>query len=65
MRRTHCLEQLSQRFPITSETRGRTNYWLAGFGSLVEVVGPEGLRAEFREEARRLFRSYDVNHVGQ
>ena len=29
-------------------------WWLAGFGSLVEVLGPDSLREEFREEARRL-----------
>ena len=28
-------------------------WWLAGFGSLVEVLGPASLREEFREEARR------------
>ena len=33
-------------------------WWLAGFGSLVEVLGPESLRAEFREEARKLGMNY-------
>ena len=33
-------------------------WWLAGFGSLVEVIGPASLRREFREEARRLAEIY-------
>lgn len=33
-------------------------WWLAGFGSLAEVLGPASLREEFREEARRLTRIY-------
>lgn len=33
-------------------------WWLAGFGSLVEVLGPDSLREEFREEARQLARIY-------
>ncbi len=33
-------------------------WWLSGFGSLVEVLGPESLREEFREEALRLARIY-------
>ena len=33
-------------------------WWLAGFGSLVEVLGPSSLREEFREEVRRLARIY-------
>ena len=33
-------------------------WWLAGFGSLVEVLGPDSLREEFREEARQLSRIY-------
>ncbi len=33
-------------------------WWLAGFGSSVEVLGPASLREEFREEARRLARIY-------
>ena len=33
-------------------------WWLAGFGSLVEVLGPESLREEFAEEARRLVGIY-------
>ncbi len=43
--------------PDTAQLR----WWLAGFGSLVEVVAPEGLRAEFREEARRLGRVYGLD----
>ena len=34
-------------------------WWLAGFGSGVEVLGPEALREEFREEARRLAGVYE------
>ena len=33
-------------------------WWMAGFGSLVEVLGPASLRDEFREEARQLARIY-------
>ena len=33
-------------------------WWLAGFGSLVEVLEPASLREEFREEARRLHQVY-------
>lgn len=33
---------------------GELRWWLAGFGSLVEVLGPASLREEFREEAQRL-----------
>ena len=33
-------------------------WWLAGFGSSVEVLEPGSLREEFREEARRLARIY-------
>ena len=33
-------------------------WWLAGFGSLVEVLGPASLREEFRDEARRLASTY-------
>ena len=33
-------------------------WWLAGFGSLVEVLGPDSLREEFREKARQLARIY-------
>ena len=50
------LEQLSRRFPITSETRGRTNYWY--------WIEPP-LTDELVEEARRLFGTYDVNQVSQ
>jgi len=34
-------------------------WWLAGFRSLVEVLGPGSLREEFREEARRLAGTYE------
>lgn len=40
-------------------------WWLAGFGSLVEVLGPEGLRGEFREEARKLGRVYGLDSAGR
>ena len=33
-------------------------WWLAGFGSLVEVLGPDSLREEFRDKARQLARIY-------
>ena len=36
--------------PDTADLR----WWLAGFGSAVEVLEPASLRAEFREHARRL-----------
>ena len=36
-------------------------WWLAGFGSLVEVLGPDSLREEFREEARRLAGIYEAD----
>lgn len=47
--------------PDTAQLR----WWLAGFGSLVEVLEPEGLRREFREEARRLGRVYGLDSVGR
>lgn len=34
-------------------------WWLAGFGCLVEVLEPESLREEFREEARGLAQIYE------
>lgn len=34
-------------------------WWLAGFGSLVEVLAPVSLREEFQEEARRLAEIYE------
>ena len=37
---------------------GELRWWLAGFGSLVEVLEPASLREEFREEARRLAKIY-------
>ena len=33
-------------------------WWLGGFGSLVEVLGPKSLREEFAEQARRLAETY-------
>ncbi|MDE0193079.1 MAG: WYL domain-containing protein [Gammaproteobacteria bacterium] len=36
--------------PDTADLR----WWLLGFGAGVEVLGPEGLRAEFADQARRL-----------
>ena len=42
--------------PDTAQLR----WWLAGFGSLVEVLEPESLREEFREEARRIAGVYDT-----
>ena len=45
--------------PDTAQLR----WWLAGFGSLVEVLGPEGLREEFREDARRLGMVYGLDSV--
>ena len=47
--------------PDTAQLR----WWLAGFGSLVEVLGPEGLREEFREEARKLGRVYGLDSAGR
>ena len=47
--------------PDTAQLR----WWLAGFGSLVEVLGPESLRAEFREEARRLVGVYKLGNSGR
>ena len=34
-------------------------WWLAGFGSLVEVLGPASLREEFREGTRRMAEIYN------
>ena len=45
--------QVEATVPDTAQLR----WWLAGFGSQVEVLEPESLRAEFREEARRLPKS--------
>ena len=39
-------------------------WWLAGFGSLVEVLGPASLREEFREEAWRLGDIYGSGRSG-
>ena len=47
--------------PDTAQLR----WWLSGFGSLVEVLGPVGLREEFREEARRLVRVYGLDSAGR
>ena len=41
--------------PDTAQLR----WWLAGFGSLVEVLEPESLRKEFAEKALRLARIYN------
>lgn len=40
-------------------------WWLAAFGSLVEVLRPESLREEFAAEARRLARAYGSNSRGR
>ena len=34
-------------------------WWISGFGSLVEVLGPAALRDEFREQARALAEMYE------
>ena len=34
-------------------------WWISGFGSLVEVLGPKALRDEFREQARALAEMYE------
>ena len=39
-------------------------WWLAGFGSLVEVLGPASLRDEIREEVRRLAGMYGSDAIG-
>ena len=39
-------------------------WWLSGFGSLVEVLGPPSLRKEFREEARQLAAIYRMDTIG-
>lgn len=39
-------------------------WWLAGFGSLVEVLGPASLREQFRDEARRLGEIYGPEMSG-
>ena len=36
-------------------------WWISGFGSLVEVLGPAALRDEFREQARALAEMYEQN----
>ena len=38
-------------------------WWLAGFGSLVEVLGPDSLREEFQEAARRLTTIYESDMI--
>ena len=43
---------------------GELRWWLAGFGSLVEVLGPATLRDEFREEARQLVKIYGKGGMG-
>ncbi len=42
----------------TVEDTEELRWWLQGFGSKVEVLEPEGLRQNFRQEAERLARIY-------
>ena len=57
----HCATQREDGRVLVEATVADTaelRWWLAGFGSLVEVLGPASLREEFREEARRLNQAY-------
>lgn len=42
----------------TVKDTSQLRWWLQGFGSLVEVVGPKGLREEFRDSTKRLHKIY-------
>ena len=63
----HATEQEDGRVLVeaTVSDTAQLRWWLAGFGSLVEVLGPVGLRQEFREEARRLGRVYVLDSAGR
>lgn len=56
MRRKPCTRHCSTTDVSRWDTAAkcRESRWLLGFGVAVEVPGPESLRAEFADQARRL-----------
>ena len=47
------------RLTATVQDTSQLRWWLRGFGELVEVIGPETLRKEFAETARKMHQLYN------